>query len=197
MTDVFTVTVDGVDSSTLHGRVHVINPDLPFVPQEASFPLALLTDAWFLLAGGHLYSGGGMPPRRDLYPFREERGKTIVAGMRLSDEFQRLHARKDFSRRAPKVITDHSTGPLRNVPLWSEVAALDSAADPWDEEDLAELAELEGAADLSDWRTWALLTTRPFTKWPYADIVVTVSDPGYLEHMTAGMRWSTAVAWDR
>ncbi|WP_171170100.1 hypothetical protein [Streptomyces sp. I05A-00742] len=38
MTSIFTVSVDSVEGSTLRGRVHIINPDIPWVPQEAAFP---------------------------------------------------------------------------------------------------------------------------------------------------------------
>ncbi|MFI1332159.1 hypothetical protein ACH4U7_18845 [Streptomyces sp. NPDC020845] len=56
----------------------------------------------------------------------------------------------------------------------------------------AEIADLEGAADLSDWRTWVFAGTRPFEESLYADFTATVRDPAYLEHMVGGMRWSTA-----
>src|SRR4051794_31572315 len=99
MTDLFTVTIDAIEGSTLRGRVHMINSDIPVIPQEDSFPLALLTDAWFHLTNGYLSDGGGMPSRRDRYPLSEERGKEIVAGMRLGNEFQELYDRKNFTRR--------------------------------------------------------------------------------------------------
>jgi hypothetical protein len=34
---------------------------------------------------------------------------------------------------------------------------------------------------------------RSFADLPYAEIVVTVSDEGYLEHIVAGMRWDTTM----
>lgn len=100
---------------------------------------------------------------------------------------------KAFSQRAADIVTTYRTGPVHNIPLWSEVAALDDEYQPWEPgEEREEIATWEGPADLEYWRVWRVLETRPFDERPYADLAVTVKDPAYLEHMTAGMRWSTA-----
>ncbi|MFB4271394.1 hypothetical protein [Nonomuraea sp. GTA35] len=91
MTDIFTVSIDEVQDLTLRGRVHLINPDVPFVSQEVGFPLALLVDAWFHLANGYLRNESGPGGRGDRCPFSVERGKEIVTRMRLKDEFQVLY----------------------------------------------------------------------------------------------------------
>lgn len=248
MTDLFAVSIDSVDGCTLRGRVHIINPDAPFVPQEASFPLILLVDAWWLLDEGYLADGYGMPDREDRYPLSPERGKEIVDGMRLKDEFRELfdallgkkvrvsedgclladdgktvltprrtakavygeqltgggghdqisryvmteRTPEEFYRRTAEIVTSYEPGPIRNVPLWSEIAAFEDPDEPWEEGDVDEIADLEGAADLSDWRTWVFAGTRPFEESLYADFTATVRDPAYLEHMVGGMRWSTA-----
>ncbi|MEU9832462.1 hypothetical protein AB0D67_13105, partial [Streptosporangium sp. NPDC048047] len=57
----------------------------------------------------------------------------------------------------------------------------------WDPE------EPDGPADLDDYGPWELLRNRSFAERPYAEIAVTVSDAGYLEHMAAGMRWDTTM----
>ncbi|MEU5540433.1 hypothetical protein [Streptomyces sp. NPDC020362] len=246
MTDLFTVSVDTVEGPTFSGRVHLINPDAWQVPNQRTFPLALLVDAWFLLTNGYLHNDDARVPRGDRCPFSEERGKEIVAGMRLRDDFAELYGlllgrtvrvdagghlladdartvleprrrAKDvyeldggtghdeissyvttarnpeaFVRRAADVVTAYRSGPVRNVPLWSEVAALEVVDQPWEPgESRAEMATWEDPADLEHWRVWHLLETRPFAERPYADITVTVSDPAYLEHLAAGMRWST------
>ncbi|GAA1724863.1 hypothetical protein [Streptomyces yatensis] len=97
-----------------------------------------------------------------------------------------------FSRRTAEIVTSYEAGPIRNVPLWSEVMAFEDPDEPWEEGALDEIADLEGEADLSDWHTWMLVGARPFEEGPYADFTATVRDPGYLEHMVGGMRWSTA-----
>ncbi|WAP57792.1 hypothetical protein [Streptomyces sp. S465] len=247
MTDLFTVSIDAVEDSTFRGRVHLINPDAWQVPSEPTFPMALLVDAWFLLTNGHLHNDDDGVPRGDRYPFSEERGKEIVAGMRLKEEFSELYGflfgkrlrvdadgyllgddgrtvleprtlAKDvyelgggsghdgishllwtrnngeaFSQRAADVVTTYRCGTVRNVPLWSEVAALEDEDEPWEPgESREEMATWEDPADLEHWRVWRLLETRAFDERPSVDIVVTVGHPAYLEHLTAGMRWSTA-----
>ncbi|MEU8109444.1 hypothetical protein AB0C18_37640 [Nonomuraea muscovyensis] len=88
MTTIFTVSVDSVEGSTLRGRVHIVNPDVPYVPEETVFPLSLLADAWWHLENGFLRNEEDEGGER--YPFTEEQGKDIVAGMRLKDEFPNL-----------------------------------------------------------------------------------------------------------
>ena len=41
--------------------------------------------------------------------------------------------------------------------------------------------------------TWEALEDCTFNALPYAEITVTVSDAGYLEHLTPGMRWGTTM----
>src|SRR4051812_4604895 len=88
MTTIFTVSVDSVEGSTLRGRVHIVNPDVPYVPEETVFPLSLLVDAWWKLDNGYLHDEDDEDGER--YPFTEEQGKEITAGMRLKDEFPKL-----------------------------------------------------------------------------------------------------------
>lgn len=95
-----------------------------------------------------------------------------------------------FSRCAEEVVTAYDIGPYRNVPLLSEVAAVVKPDEPWDPE------RPDGPADLEDYDTWRPLRRRAFAEKPYADIAVAVGDPGYLEHMAAGMRWSTTMTGD-
>ncbi|MEW1846177.1 hypothetical protein AB0392_50185 [Nonomuraea angiospora] len=241
MTSIFTVSVDSVESSTLRGRVHVINPDVPSVPEESVFPLSLLMDAWWHLDNGFLHNEDDEEGGGDRYPFTEEVGKDITAGMRLKDEFSKLHElvlgkrirvtedgylladdgktvlepkrkakdvyqldsgrgydgishyvmtpgdAEEFSQRAAEIITSYDISPYRNVPLLSEVAALEHPNEPWDPE------APDGPADLDDYGVWDLLNDRSFAELPYAEIVVTVSDAGYLEHLVAGMRWATTM----
>lgn len=91
MTDIFTVSIGAVEGAALRGRVHLINSDVPFVSHEPTFPLTLLVDAWHLLSNGYLRDGDGMPSHRDRCPLSTERGKEIVAGMRLKNEFAELY----------------------------------------------------------------------------------------------------------
>ncbi|MEV0373349.1 hypothetical protein AB0I10_26640 [Streptomyces sp. NPDC050636] len=242
MTTIFTVSVDSVEGSTLRGRVHIVNPDVPSVPQETVFPLSLLADAWWNLDNGFLHNEDDEDDEGgERYPFTEEQGKDIVAGMRLKDEFsklfdiilgKRIRVTKDgylladdgktvleprrkakdgyeldggsgydgtshyvmtpgnaeeFSQRAADIVTSYDISPYRNVPLLSEVAALKDPDESWDPE------KLDGPADLDDYGVWDLFEDRSFAELPYAEIVVTVRDAGYLEHMVAGMRWDTTM----
>ncbi|MEU7314358.1 hypothetical protein [Streptomyces sp. NPDC007083] len=241
MTTIFTVSVDSIEGATLRGRVHIVNPDVPFVPEETVFPLSLLVDAWWNLDHGFLLNEDDEESGGDRYPFTEEQGKDIAAGMRLNDEFSKLYElvlgkrirvtedgylladdgktvleprrkaeeayeldgssghdgvshyvmspgnEEKFSQCAADVVTSYDISPYRNVPLASEVAALEDPDEPWDPE------ELDGPADLDDDGVWKLLSGRSFAERPYAEIVVTVSDAGYLEHMVAGMRWETTM----
>jgi hypothetical protein len=232
------VSVDSVEGSTLRGRVHITNLDVPYVPEETVFPLSLLVDAWWHLDNGYLHNRGAEERGGERYPFTEERGKDITAGMRLKDEFPKLHElirgkeirvtrdgflladdgwtvleprrkaedvyklsggsrpgysvftsgnAEEFSRCAAGIVTSYDISPYRNVPLRSEVAALEDPHEPWDPE------EPDGPADLYDYGAQELLRDRSFADRPYAEIVVTVSDVGYLEHMVAGMRWGTTM----
>lgn len=248
MTDLFTVSIDAVEGPTFRGKVHIINPDAASVPSVRTFPLALLVDAWHLLANGHLGNDGPQVHRGDRCPISKERGKEIVAGMPLKDDLSEIYdlilgkmvrvnsggyiladdgrtvlqperrakdvyklgwgsgrdpissyvfTRSDpeeLSRRAADIVTSYERGPVLNVPLWSEVAALESDHEPWEPgEDREAMLTWHDPVDLEYWRTWRLLRDRPFDEWPYAEITVTVSDAGYLEHLAGGgMRWSTA-----
>ncbi|MFF2024500.1 hypothetical protein ACFVW2_22180 [Streptomyces sp. NPDC058171] len=243
MTDLFTVSVDGVEGPAFRGRIHLLGADAVRVPRENSFPVALLADAWARLDRGRLGDEEEAVTRPvDRYPFSAERGRQIAAGMRLAGEFHDLHAclagrllrvtdegfllsddgstlleprrraaevydlggsgrdavspyvrtlrdTDELARRAAVIVTGYEIGPLRNVPLWSEVAAVEP--DEW-EPGLEEMATWTESADLDYWRTWRLLDGRPFEEQPYAEVVVKVTDAGYLEHLTDGMRWSTA-----
>ncbi|MGW1363072.1 hypothetical protein ACWCQP_37390 [Streptomyces chartreusis] len=175
--------------------MHIINRDVPFVPQEAGFPLSLLIDAWLHLDGGFLASID--------CPFTKEQAKNITAGMRLKNEFRNLYElifgyrygisppsgdthgnAEEYSQCATDIVTSYDISPYQNVPLWSEVIAFANRDEPWDPE------EPDGPADLDDSRVWKLLRDREL---PYAEISVTVSDAGYLEHMIAGMCWDTTM----
>ncbi|MFG2891349.1 hypothetical protein [Streptomyces sp. NPDC048248] len=236
MTTIFTVSVDSVEGSTLRGRVHIVNPDVPFVPEETVFPLSLLADAWWKLDNGYLHNEDDENGER--YPFTEEQGKNITAGMRLKDEFSNLFElilgkeirvteegylladdgktvleprckaedvymlsggsrpgysvftsgnAEEFSQRAADIVTSYDINRYRNVPLLSEVAALKDPNAPWDPQ------EPDGPADLDDYEVWDLFGDHSIAELPYAEVVVTVSDAGYLEHMAAGMRWDTTM----
>ncbi|MEU8831806.1 hypothetical protein [Streptomyces sp900116325] len=89
MTTIFTVSVDSVEGSTLRGRVHIVNSDVPHVPEETVFPLSLLVDAWWHLDNGFLYNEDYEGGTR--YPLSTEQGKDITAGMQLKDEFPKLY----------------------------------------------------------------------------------------------------------
>ncbi|MFJ9852164.1 hypothetical protein [Streptomyces sp. NPDC101150] len=47
MTDLFTISVDAVEGTTLRGRVHIINPDAAAVPKGRTFPASLIFETWF------------------------------------------------------------------------------------------------------------------------------------------------------
>jgi hypothetical protein len=230
------VSIDSVEGSTLRGRVHIVNSDVPYVPEETVFPLSLLAEAWWKLDNKCMRNEDDVDGER--YPFTEEQGKDIVAGMRLKDEFPNLFElilgkeirvthdgyllaedgktvleprrkaedvyklsggscpgysvstsgdSEKFSQRAAEIVTSYDISPYRNVPLLSEVAALKDPDKPWDSK------EPDGPADLEDWDVWDVFEDHSITEQPYAEIVVTVSDAGYLEHMVAGMRWDTTM----
>lgn len=185
MTDLFTVTIDAVDGATFRARVHLLNPDINDVPREPSFPTALLAETWYDQANGFLYNEDR--PGGNRCPFSEERSKEIATGMRLAGELAEIYevvftSEKALAERAATVVTSYDRGPEHGVPSWSAVAALHPGAG---------LDDRDGPADLHDERTWTLIYQRPLGEHPYVDIAVTVSDPGYLEHLVAGMRWST------
>ncbi|MEV4111607.1 hypothetical protein [Nonomuraea sp. NPDC049695] len=142
VTDIFIVSVNEVEGPTLRGRVHLINPDIPFVSLEAGFPLALLVDAWFLLANGYLRNESLWESRG---PFSVVRGKEIVTSMRLKDDFQELydlmHRKRvwgsdagpaEFYRRAADIMISNDASPIHNVPDWSEVVSFDDPDEPWE-----------------------------------------------------------------
>lgn len=236
MTTIFTVSVDSVEGSTLRGKVHIVNSDVPYVPEESVFPLALLVDAWWRLDNGYLDNRDAEASGGERYPYTEEQGKAITADMRLKDEFAHLYelihgkevrvdrngylladdgwtvleprrkaeevyqlsggSRPGYSvfttgdadaleQRAAEIVTSYDLSPYANVPLLSEVAALRN--EPWDPE------EPDGPMEMCDYGEYEALRHRSFADRPYAPIVVTVCDAGYLEHMVAGMRWKTAM----
>jgi hypothetical protein len=82
------VSINSVEGSTLRGRLHIVNSDVPYEPEETVFPLCLLADAWWKLDNKCLHNEDDVDGER--YPFTEEQGKDIVADMRLKDEFPRL-----------------------------------------------------------------------------------------------------------
>ena len=91
MTTIFNVSVDDVQGSTLRGRVHVINPDVPSVPEERVFPLSLLVDAWWYLDRGSLHDEPGYDDiGGDRFPLTTEEGLHITRTMRLRSEYMQL-----------------------------------------------------------------------------------------------------------
>jgi len=249
MTTIFTVSIDSIEGPTLRGKVHIVNPDVPYVPEESVFPLSLLAEVWAFLADGYLRDEDDEERGGDRYPFTEEQGTDIATGMRLKGElakvFDLVLGRKvrvtadgylladdgvtvlkprrkaedvhvldggsgfdgvsryvtthgdeeEFERLAGEIVTAYEAGPYRNVPLRSEVAALADPGTPWDP------AEADGPADLDELGVWRILRDRSFSGLPYSEIVVTVADAGYLEHLVAGMRWASTmtgeVCWAR
>lgn len=129
-----------------------------------------------------------LEPRRRAEDVLGRRGGNGHDG--ISDYFNVEVAEEDFVRRASSIVTSYEVSPLRNVPLWTEVAA--ARTNRLSLEERAEMASWEGEADLTEGKgVWPLLMTRPFEKRPYADITVTVSDARYLTHMTPGLRFRT------
>lgn len=98
---------------------------------------------------------------------------------------------EDLVHHAPSIVTSYEVGPLRNVPLVSEVVRFNDG-EPLSDEELAQEEFEEGEVDLYD-EGWELIVTRPFKERPYADITFTVTDARYLKHLTPGLRWRTAI----
>lgn len=238
MTTLFTVSIDSIEDRTLRGRVHVVNPDVSYVPDETVFPVTLLMDAWWHIDNGFLYGESAEDSGGDRYPFTAEQGRAITTGMRLRDEFTHLYEtilgkkirvtedgyllsedgkvlepkRKaadaflldggsgydgvshyvttsgdaaELEERTEEIVTSYEVGEYRNLPLRSEVAA--ALNEPWDPQ------QPDGPADIDDFDIWDVLYDKDFPDLPYAGITLTVSDPGYLEHLVAGMRWETTM----
>lgn len=236
MTTIFTVSIDSVEGPALRGRVHIVNPDVPYVPEEAEFPLSLLADAWWMLDNGYLRNENREAGER--YPFTEQQGKAIAEGLRLRDELRHIFElilgkeirvtedgylladdgktvleprrkaedvyelsggsrpgysvftagdAEELARRAAEIVTSYDISPYRNVPMLSEVAALEHPDEHWDP------TWPDGPAELYDRAVWKILRDRTLAEQPYAEIAVTVSDAGYLEHLVAGMRWDTTM----
>lgn len=194
MSELYFVVVDSVEGSTLRAKVHLVHPDVPYVPQEAIFPVNLLGDAFDNLERGFatlMYRGCAVQP------LTEEQGRAIAADLRLRNEFLQLRElvfgaepqgtrAEEYSRRVAEIVTSYSVGPYQNVPLRSEVFAALEDEEEWNPN------EPDGPAELDDGETWHFIADRSDVEHPYAEIVLTVSDPGYLEHLSAGMRWGTA-----
>lgn len=58
-------------------------------------------------------------------------------------------------------------------------------------EEVYEVWDDSQLADMDYTRAWTVIRNRVFEDRPYADITATVSAPGYLGHLAAGMRWSS------
>ncbi|AUH41464.1 hypothetical protein [Streptomyces sp. CMB-StM0423] len=130
-------------------------------------------------------------------------GRTVLEPRRKAEEVYKLSGgsrpgysvftygdAEEFDQRAAAIVTSYDISPYRNVPLLSEVAAVRDPDEPWDP------AKPDGPADLDDYDVWDLFGDHTLAELPYAEIVVTVSDAGYLEHMAAGMRWDTTMTGD-
>jgi hypothetical protein len=216
MSSLYTVAVDAVDGSVFRGKVYLIHPDALYVPARPTFPAILLAEVWDLLTNGFLQNDPETWRHGDRYPFSEERGKEIAAGMARGAELGEHYAcvmgnrpcsGEELRRQATGIVTSYDIGPIQAIPTWGEVVAFES-------EEKDEQAEQDGErkgspqaaqasqatppqpaddpADLEDPRVWDLLATREIPEWPHAEIKVTVGDPAYLAHLTDGMRWSTA-----
>lgn len=94
-------------------------------------------------------------------------------------------------RRSDEIVTHFHISPVHNIPSWAELAAVEDEEDPLAPEERETMAAWEGLADMDYTRAWTVIRNRAFEDRPYADITVTVSDPGYLGHLAAGMRWSS------
>lgn len=218
MSSLYTVAIDAVEGSAFRGRVYLIHPDALYVPDQPTFPAALLAEAWDLLTNGFLQNDPETWRHGDRYPFSVERGKEIVAGMARGAALGEHYAcvmgdrpcpMEELVRRAGEIVTSYDIGPIQAIPTWGEVAAFESEQGEQSEEDeqarehtageerkgTAQAAPSQPAdapADMEDQRVWDLLATREIPEWPHAEIKVTVSDPAYLAHLVDGIRWSTA-----
>jgi hypothetical protein len=72
------------------GGVHIVNPDVPYVPEGTVFPLSLLVDAWWHLDNGYWRNERDDERGGSRCLFTKEQGENITAGMRLKDEFPKL-----------------------------------------------------------------------------------------------------------
>lgn len=212
MSSLYTISIDAIEGASFRAKVYLIHPDALYVPDQPTFPAALLADVWYALTNGFLRDDPETWRHGDRYPFSVERGKEIVAGMargtELGEHFacllgDRPCSGEELRRQAAAIVTSYDIGPITAVPTWGEVAAFageESREDTEDPQDGAREATADAMpaqpadapADLQDQRVWDLLDTREIPDWPYADIDVKVSDPAYLAHLTEGMRWSTA-----
>ncbi|XVQ06521.1 hypothetical protein ACQP1W_28125 [Spirillospora sp. CA-255316] len=228
MTDLYTISVDAVEGTTLRGRVHIINPDAASVPTGLTFPASLIFETWFpqddnapgtakvgeedpfvtaqrpemeamiycrrtvrVDEDGYLLSDDGrtlLEPRRHADDVPGKRGSS--GHDEISAYFTVKVPEEDLVHHAPSIITSYEVGPLRNVPLVSEVVRYNDG-NPLTDEQMAQEEFEEGEVDLYE-EGWGLINTRPFKKRPYAEITFTVTDARYLKHFSPGMRWRTA-----
>ncbi|CAM3185818.1 hypothetical protein [Stackebrandtia soli] len=89
MTDLYAISVDSVEDATVTGRVHLINPDAVMICPDATLPVELLTDAWWLLSMGYLTDAE--PEGREWYPGSRAQVRALAGGMRGAATFCRLH----------------------------------------------------------------------------------------------------------
>ncbi len=200
MSDLYTVTIDAVEGPSFKGTVHIVHPDSAYLPDQPTFPMALLMDAWYLLTQGYLLNDPPTLSGGDRYPFSVARGQEIVAGMRRGPEFAELFdcligdrpcSPEELARRAAGIVVSYRMGPILGIPSWQDIAAWEAAEGiPADQR--TPVPATDTPVELADERTWSVLSERERDECPHAAIEVTVTDPDYLTHLTAGMRWSTA-----
>ena len=195
----------------------MINPDATRVPDISSFFVQLLNEAWHRALNGFWFDHPD-PTRSDVNPLSADQSREITANMRLKDQFAKLQNLFHGTIRVDEhgyLLADDGRTVLDPPRRAAEVYKLSGGLgmdeishyvterpdpdviyrrcdNPWEpDEEREEMATWVGPADMDNWRVWPVIRIRSMDERPYSDITVTVGDPGYLEHLTAGMRWSS------
>ncbi|MCP2342777.1 hypothetical protein [Actinomadura rupiterrae] len=216
MTDLYTVSFDGIEDRTLTGRVHLRNPDAAQFSPRKAFPLQLLMDAWSMMLNGFSFEEA---------PFTREEGVRRASEAKGAGEMRRLeemHHGKRVWVDAGGYLLEGDSKKLKE-PKVKAADVYKNELDPYGGQGMdngrhylmlkskpqefarqadgiilayelgpqANLPKGQRLERMDEDAVYELLD-RPFEERPYAPVTVKVSSPRYLEPLAGGMRWSTA-----
>ncbi|MEV0051267.1 hypothetical protein AB0H34_12305 [Saccharopolyspora shandongensis] len=220
MTDLYRISIDDKTDATLRGRIHMINPDAGFFPEELDFPLRIIIDAWHRMKHGYFFTGHHLGD--DRLPMPRERAAAIATENEIEEEFEECQALDEGA----EVRIEPGDGAMLS-------AADAEGADAYEQASLR-IAEKYGMQFRMRWmsnRDWYIQGERdgeafldraygiinafevgephnmpPFWDadddfvapktldgYPYVEFTLTVRDARYLAHLSRGMHWATAI----
>ncbi|MGH8882890.1 MAG: hypothetical protein ACRD0P_37045 [Stackebrandtia sp.] len=222
LTDLYRISIDRRTGATLHGRVHISNPDAEEVPAGRDFPLRMIIEVWHRTREGFFFTGDRL--HRDLdeaaaiaeqmelkgelerlqgldngvkHHITEQDGEEIIAARKIEDDEQRELAEQALIQKHGIEFrgADMSDGTWYITGKRDPEAFYERACEIITDYQVGETHNWPPHWELTDDEYSAKFGRRELelADYPYAEFTFTVKDADYLEHIDGGIHFSTTI----